>query len=297
MNGENEQQQKTSNPGGNQEPRPLIHPPYPSENTAEKKEEPKGETAPTKPSWFWRRKTLITLQILFNLGILATTTLQFYYARKQWEEMGSQTKSMQDQLTAFQGSIDLQRQQLEASSGAILVIRDPFDFTSREHQIMIALSNHGPSVATGIQATVTVSLSSIPNNKPLGMPTTTVNPVRNLAPFNPNDPEFPGSRFQWWHPYTVTAQESRMIENGEAAIVADLAISYNNGFNTIRDGACYAHLGYYMLLRRTATGGTETSGDDRTALCWDLPNVMIQVHNSVREAQRRRQEYQQQAPN
>jgi hypothetical protein len=75
------------------------------------------------------------------------------------------------------------------------------------------------------------------------------------------------------------------VQNGMEAVTASLSFSYNNGFETIKDGGCYGYLGFSIITKKSGAM-TETAGygGPNEVTCAELPNAMPDLAKQRRAA-------------
>jgi hypothetical protein len=265
----------------------LIYPNEEKEATATDREQTHREQeqiiASQRRTATWTRNACIAA-IFYGLIAAGQGLLMW----RTYGEIEKQTKAATCAANAASEQTKLLRQQLEASVGAIVYIDKPFGLGT-PGIVGIGLHNMGHYAATDIKAVVRVSLHQVPTGKL----------IENFAPIliavpriNPPtawdvDPMSGRNNISNLGPaYPLSPVEDAMLKNGTAAVSVDLSLSYNNGFETLDDGDCFAHFQRLPVWVKHLSNGSIESGLSygNTWPCSNLDWAMNDAIKSERNA-------------
>jgi hypothetical protein len=176
--GKDEGQAPTANnrDGENSVP-PLTHKSTPYKEKAKKYE--KVAAAYAGIAFRWSKKALGSANFWIAVATIAmavTTMVYTHYARKQWEAMDSQVKTMKCQLTEMSKQTTVMRQQTVGTYAAAIPKTIPWPRTIGNDLeflnytgIGLSYTNVGKVKATNFIAEATLTRQSLPSYKPLGV--------------------------------------------------------------------------------------------------------------------------------
>ena len=214
-------------------------------------------------------KTLISPQFYTALAtvVIAVATVKYTeYAKKQWEVM---------------------RRQLEIQASAALHVQAPV-FDLGRHQISMGITNEGHFIGTGVNGLLIVSLRSIPDGRVIGESQSLKLQIPNILGMSDNPTTPTNNLFNLEAYYRSTPSEDLLLASGRTALVTDLLISYNNGFETVADRACYGYMSFRLVLRKSRTS-TEVAEQTARPLCGNLTQAMTDFAAQLSDAEKRQE--------
>jgi len=246
-----------------------------------------------------KRKPLTCFEIwtiiLASLGILVAggTGLAVYWQAK----IGSQTLcEIQRQYPELKKSADAADnaakaalKQLEITSAATLQYGWGFE-REPSSRVSIEFTNIGQSTASKIHPTFTVSVKAIPSQKLIGQ-------EQRCDDFIPNIPaaQKPGTSIntgQYDCKFTVSPEDSELLENGKAFIAADFTVTYENGFEPVEDRDCQISIGFKAVSWKTANG-TSSGGGYRNSPCGEISAAIQENDRRMKDTYREMNKYKQ----
>jgi len=154
--------------------------------------------------------------------------------------------------------------QLEITYGAVVQVERPVVDPPPEngidpYRVEVHLTNFGKATASDIKGVATISARSIPENHKIQEVVIPFS-VENIGPPVESTPA--ASFGSWIRPLPLSQGTLDMITQGKVAVVVDVLLSYNNGFETIKEsvGHCSVFYGFPAVTKRIDNRTTQAAG-------------------------------------
>lgn len=207
--------------------------------------------------------------------------------QRQYPELQKSATAAMNAAGAAQSQVDLMRQQLGASSAAVLRFEIPLaDSEPNLENFGVTFRNVGHANATDIYASIDLSLRSIPDNRQIVTTRSIRKQVATLIAPPSDEPDPYLARYEWEVLRPIPSEEITMITEGDAAISADFSLSYYDGFNPRSFKSCYSHMEFSVSLNAT------TKSEKRESVeCKDLPMAMADFATAKAAAEKQKAQH------
>lgn len=104
-------------PSHDTDPSLSIEYPHPAQNPGSTQQP--AEQKENKTFWLWRRKTLTSLQLLFNLFLALIYASQVYFMREQWNTMNAQLEEMRSNSADTKAAVEVAKRSAEVAERSL----------------------------------------------------------------------------------------------------------------------------------------------------------------------------------